>query len=288
VLSGEGADEAFAGYPKYSLASVPAAFRWPIRTIGPERVARLAANVGMNGRRALVAARALAMPSELDRLTQWFSYFDRADLTALFPGLAWTDDAWSATVADQQVALARAAALTPIGRMQVVDCLSWLPGNMLERGDRMTMSEGLELRPPFLDKQLVAFGLALPDRMKVRGKWTKWIVRQWGAHELPPSIHRRPKWGFRVPLAKWFKGELREMLFDSVGDANGVCGTYGDRREILKLLTQHDSGAADHNLALWGLLSVETWHQGIRKSNRLAPPTSYRPAQATLVPAAVA
>jgi asparagine synthase (glutamine-hydrolysing) len=214
----------------------------------------------------MVAARSLAPRREADRLSQWFSYLNQSELVSLLPGLKWTDEAWRTTAAEQAEALNRAAGLSPIARMQAVDCLSWLPGNMLERGDRMTMSEGLELRPPFLDKQLVAFGLALPDRMKIRGKWTKWIVRRWGAQELPPSIHRRPKWGFRVPLAQWFRRELRPMLLDYLNNPSGLCGTFGDRQAVSKLLSRHDSGEIDANLALWGLLSAEIWYRGVRES----------------------
>jgi asparagine synthase (glutamine-hydrolysing) len=268
VLSGEGADEAFAGYPKYTLARVPRLAGRAIALAGPARVAKLASWAGMDRRRALVAARAIAPWGECDRLTQWFSYFDQQDLAALLPGLGWSSGAWCETAGEQKAALKSADGLSRIARMQAVDCLTWLPGNMLERGDRMTMSQGLELRPPFLDRQLVAFGLALPDRMKVRGKWTKWIVRQWGSTELPPAIHRRPKWGFRVPLARWFRAELREMLFDYLGTAGGLCGMYGNRRAIFDLLNRHDSGQVDANLALWGLLSAEIWYQGARGLNR--------------------
>jgi asparagine synthase (glutamine-hydrolysing) len=69
----------------------------------------------------------------------------------------------------------------------------------------MTMAEGLEMRPPFLDKALTAFGLGLPDRMKRRGRIGKWIVRRWAADLLPGEIVNRRKWGFRVPLDQWFR-----------------------------------------------------------------------------------
>jgi asparagine synthase (glutamine-hydrolysing) len=261
VLSGEGADEAFAGYPKYLMARVPAAVRFPMSLVGAERVARMAGWAGLDRRRALVAARSMALPRERDRVVQWFSYTDRDTLENLLPGLDWNVDQWERTMLEQRGALARVRAWTAVGRMQGVDCLSWLPGNMLERGDRMTMAQGLELRPPFLDKRLVAFGLALPDRMKVRGRTTKWIVRQWAARRLPASITKRPKWGFKVPLAQWFRGELRDLLFGHLTSSTGLCATYGDGKAIRRLLEAHDSGTVDANLTLWTLLAVEVWYQ---------------------------
>ena len=145
--------------------------------------------------------------------------------------------------------------------MQFGDCLTWLPSNMLERGDRMTMAEGLEARPPVLDKELAAFGLALPDRLKVRLRSGKWVVRQWAGKYLPQGITTRKKWGFRVPLAEWFRGQMRDMLHGYLNSAQGLCATYGDKKRVTELLTAHDTGATDANLELWTLLVAEVWYQ---------------------------
>jgi asparagine synthase (glutamine-hydrolysing) len=263
VLSGEGADEVFAGYPKYGMAKVPAPVRAAIRFTGPERVAALAGFAGLDRTRARVAARALARPTEVDRMTQWFSYWDRADLAGLLPSLGWSDADWAATLAPQAAAMAEAGEGGPLYRMQALDCRTWLPGNMLERGDRMTMAEGLEMRPPFLDKALVAWGLALPDRLKVRGGVGKLIVRRWAADLLPAQIVGRRKWGFRVPLGDWFRGPLRPLLNDYVGAQRGLCGQYGDRPAIARLLERHQSGAADLGETLWTLLVAEIWYQDV-------------------------
>ncbi|HYE61220.1 MAG TPA: asparagine synthase (glutamine-hydrolyzing) [Phycisphaerales bacterium] len=263
VLSGEGSDEAFCGYPKYTLAKAPSLLRAGVRTIGPERAAALAGALGLDRRRALVAARALGLPSEIDRLSQWFSYLDRAALQSLLPGMGWSADTWSRTTQPHTAALAMSDWQGNLRRMQAVDCLTWLPGNLLERGDRMTMAVGLEMRVPFLDKALVPFGIALPDHLKIRGRKGKWIVRQWAQEKLPPAILARRKWGFRVPLAHWFRGHLRPMLFDYLRNPRGLCGTYADRQQVESLLTSHDSGQTDANLALWTLLGAEVWYQDV-------------------------
>lgn len=263
VLSGEGADEVFGGYPKYGFAAAPQVLRQALRTLGPSRAARMAGLMGMDSGRALVAARALSQPREVDQIVQWFSYMDRRDLQALLPGLGWSDADWSSTIVGQEAALAAIDGGSPLLRMQAVDCLTWLPGNMLERGDRMTMAEGLEVRPPFLDKALTAFGLALPDHLKVKGRVGKWIVRQWGADLLPPEILQRKKWGFRVPLAEWFRGPLRTFLFDYLTNSQGLCSAYGDPKQIAAILARHDVAEVDASAALWTLLSAEVWYQDV-------------------------
>jgi asparagine synthase (glutamine-hydrolysing) len=263
VLSGEGSDEVFCGYPKYRFAGVPWLLRQPVRWAGPERTAWLAGRLGMDRRRALVAARAIALRTEVDRTIQWFSYLDRFDLQQVLPGIGWSEDDWSSTAAAQRAALTEASRFAPAERMQIADCLTWLPGNMLERGDRMTMAEGLEARVPFLDKELVAYGLSLPSRMKVRGGTLKWVVRRWAKASLPADIFNRKKWGFRVPLADWFRGGLRPMLHDYLRSSRGLCGTFGDLNSVSRILERHDSREADLSLTLWTLLSAEVWYQDV-------------------------
>jgi asparagine synthase (glutamine-hydrolysing) len=263
VLSGEGSDEVFCGYPKYAFAATPAWVGAAIRRLGPARVAAAAGALGLDRRRATVAARALGGAGELDRLVQWFSYFERPELARLLPGLDWSDAAWRESMAAQAAVLAACESDDPVLRMQAVDILTWLPGNLLERGDRMTMGAGLEGRVPFLDPKVVVYGMRLPRRLKVRGRTLKWVVRRWAEGLIPRAILERPKWGFRVPLAQWFRGELRELLHDSLRNPNGLCGRWGEKRAVEQLLDDHDAGRADRNLELWTLLSAEIWYRTV-------------------------
>ena len=231
VLSGEGADEVFAGYPKHAYADAPWVLRKALAVAGPDRAAALLGMFGGDARRGLVAFRAMAGRHEIDRLVQWFSYLDAKNLRALMPGLGWTEADLARTTQSQIAALAEFPSETALFRMQATDYATWLPDNMLERGDRMTMAEGLEVRPPFLDKELVAFGMGLPDNLKVRRGVGKWIVRQWAKDMLPPEIVNRGKWGFRTPLALWFRRPMREMLHDYLSRRDGLIGrTVTQRR----------------------------------------------------------
>ncbi len=266
VLSGEGADEAFAGYPKYLMARVPTPVGSLIRSVGPARLASVARAIRADPRRALVAARALAEPDEVHQFAHWFSYTEREQLRAWFPAIDWSHDAWERTLLPHHDAASGLAAFTRIQRMQLVDCRTWLPGNLLERGDRMTMAEGLECRPPFLDTELVSLGIALPDRLKVRGRTGKWILRQWARDMLPESIRRRRKWGFRVPLAAWFRGDLRDYVRDTLLDPRGYLASIGDLRAISDLLNRHDAGE-DLNLTIWTMLTIEIWGSRVLRAS---------------------
>jgi asparagine synthase (glutamine-hydrolysing) len=263
VLSGEGADEVFAGYAKHSFARAPGALRGLARILGSGNLAGLAGMAGLDRRRALVAARALAEPREVDRLVQWFSYLDRSDLHRVLPGLDWSGANWEQAIASQSEALARIDDPDGLLRMQILDCLTWLPGNMLERGDRMTMAEGLEVRPPFLDKELAAFGLALPPALKVRGSTGKWIVRQWARELVPDDIITRKKWGFRTPLRDWFRGPMKDFLIDHISAKHGLCQEYADAAEVRKLVDDHVAGKIDAGETLWTILSAEVWYQNV-------------------------
>jgi asparagine synthase (glutamine-hydrolysing) len=268
VLSGEGADEGFAGYPKYRFARVSRATSALVRFVGARRAARLAGLAGLDARRALIAARSVAHAREPERFAQWFSYLERVALCDLFPNMDYEGEAWEETTRSQRDALARCATHDPLARMQAVDCLTWLPCNLLERGDRMTMAYGLEMRVPFLDKRVVSLGLAMPERLKVRGGTGKWALRELAAGLVPPSIVGRRKWGFRVPLERWFRGPLREMVEGYLTSRDGLCAAYGDRRRVRDLLAAHSSGGADANLELWTLLSAEVWYQDVFRRQR--------------------
>ena len=277
ALSGEGADEVFAGYPKHRYADPPWLIRKALAILQPGLAARIAGLLGMDRGRALVAFRAIAGLNEADRLAQWFSYFDRDLLRELFPKLGWTDVNMGRTVSAQVSALARTENEGQLFRMQMVDFVTWLPGNILERGDRMSMAEGLEVRPPFLDRELIAFGLALPDRLKIRNGVGKWIVRQWAKDLLPPHIVNRAKWGFRVPLNEWFRGPMRDMLHSYLTGTDGLIGRYGDKAAIAKLLHAHDRGEIDAGETLWTLLTAEIWYCDVYLARRRLRPKSATP-----------
>jgi len=250
LLSGEGSDELFAGYPKYRLArmgaladAVPASIRTPTL----DTVSRL---LPSSAGRARVALRAMSAPTEADRVASWFAPFTPAERVELLDGLAVRPDGAEALRGDDA-----------IQRMLAHDCQGWLADNLLERGDRMAMAASVELRPPFLDHHLVELAFSLPSRVKVHKGQTKWVLKEVARRHIPAEIVDRKKVGFRVPLDAWFRGHLRDMAHDMLLASDSFVGSTLDRDAVRSLLSVHDEGRRDESIRIWTLLSLEVWHQ---------------------------
>ena len=117
------------------------------------------------------------------------------------------------------------------------------------------MAHSLELRSPFLDHDVVALGLALPDHLKTRGREGKVALRRAFAPDLPPEVADRGKTGFGVPLGRWFREELRELARDLLTGERG----WFRPEAVTRLLDEHESRHADHGHRLWCLLMLELW-----------------------------
>src|SRR6478609_9269661 len=119
----------------------------------------------------------------------------------------------------------RPTALTPtrpgIAGLQQLDLETYLPGDLLPKADLASMAHSLELRSPFLDHEVVALGLALPDSLKVRGREGKVALRRAFADLLPAEVTTRGKTGFGVPLGRWFRSDLREVAHDLLPSERG-------------------------------------------------------------------
>ncbi|HUF81424.1 MAG TPA: asparagine synthase C-terminal domain-containing protein [Burkholderiales bacterium] len=146
-------------------------------------------------------------------------------------------------------------------RMLYFDQTSWLPDNLLERADRMSMAASIEARVPFLDHPLAAFVTSLPDRYRVRGRTTKWILRAAARDSLPASILTQPKVGFRVPVGDWFRGPMREFLASHLQGPASLTRSYYDPGVLDGILAAHWNGRQNSEKLLWTLLNLEIWHR---------------------------
>jgi asparagine synthase (glutamine-hydrolysing) len=146
-------------------------------------------------------------------------------------------------------------------RILYFDQTSWLPDNLLERGDRMTMAASIESRVPFLDHRLAEFVSTLPDELRVRGMKTKWILRESARKLIPERILSRPKVGFRVPVNEWFRNGMRDYLVDHLKGGGSVTRDYYDRKALDVVLADHIKGRHNHEKLLWSLLNLEIWHR---------------------------
>jgi asparagine synthase (glutamine-hydrolysing) len=259
VLSGEGSDELFAGYPKYRFARasvLAGALPAPLQRLGAlldhTPVARLS--------KARIALRALTAGDHSAVLEGWFAPFSVRERSVLL----------RSPTRPAGAAMPKSAG-DGVRRMLYADCHAWLADNLLERGDRMSMAASLELRPPFLDVGVVDTAFRLPSDLKVRGGCTKWVVKQVAGSLLPADIVHRPKSGFRVPLARWFRGSLAGLARDRLLDPNSFVTQVFDRSAVRRLLERHSAARTDEEIRLWTLLSLEVWHDEFFRRTRARP-----------------
>ncbi|MDH3292309.1 MAG: asparagine synthase (glutamine-hydrolyzing) [Gemmatimonadota bacterium] len=251
VLSGEGADELFGGYPTYlghRFADRYAALPRPLRRLATFAVDALPTSprkVTLEFLLKRFVHHAAAEPH--DRHSAWFG---TGLPSAIFPGADRADrpPAWD-------------AGTDVLRGVMLRDYLTYLPDNLLTKVDRATMQWGLEARSPYLDRDLVWFALGLSTELKVRGLETKWLLKRVADRFLPTSLVRRRKRGLSVPIAGWINRGLR-VETDRVlqRDRLEAAGLF-DGSLVARLLAEHRTGQADHGRALWPLIVFERWRE---------------------------
>jgi asparagine synthase (glutamine-hydrolysing) len=262
ALSGDGADEAFAGYrrqrfhaaeerarallPKGVRASVfgtlgrayPKA-DWAPRPLRAKATFQSLAGSGEDG-----YARALAVTAPEIRASLYSQAFmsEIGDYRAEQP----------------LVALMRGApARSGLDRAQYADLTFWLPGDILTKVDRTSMAVSLEAREPLLDHRLIEFAAALPEKFRIRGGQGKWLLKHTMERYLPRDVLYRPKQGFVTPIAQWLRGPLAsEARAIARGAALARTGWF-DSGRISALAEAHILGRSDHSRLLWQLLMLD-------------------------------
>jgi asparagine synthase (glutamine-hydrolysing) len=264
VLTGEGSDELFAGYPRYRLLQALEHVPLPAAWTGP--LLRLAAT-GLGGRSAL-RTRALADGAGGIHLGGLAAFVGPADVRAIIGPHA------GAMLRREDP---RAVGEPLLARALLLDQQTYLQA-LLERLDKMTMSASLEARVPFLDHKVVEFAARVPLGLKLRRFETKHLVKRLARRHVPAQVVDRPKKGFAVPIASWMRngGPLGAHL-DLLLEPTARTGAYLDRARVHMTVAQHRSGARDHAELLWGLMNLELWHRIVIEG---AHKSSIRPAAA--------
>jgi len=253
ILSGEGSDEMFAGYPKHLVEAHLGRFA-PSGLLSVAGRALLAATAIVPGRarRMTIAARAMRERDFAERMVRWFGAITPEERTCI-----WTGPAIGRV--PNPIPFHAAPGATPLRRVLHFDQTSWLPDNLLERMDMMTMAASIEARAPFMDVKLAEFAASVPEEWRIRGRVTKRIVRDALGPRLPEAVIKRPKNGFKVPVAEWFRGALKEPFRDFLLSADAVTADYLDRTEVSRLASEHAESRRDHDKTLWALFSLEAF-----------------------------
>jgi asparagine synthase (glutamine-hydrolysing) len=253
ALTGDGGDEAFAGYERYAAVGLADRVALP----GAGAVARVLRRAGRSDPRAranragrLLEVAALPPAARYGRLVEVFPAALRTEL-------------WEPAFVAESVPAWEL--LGPVGdgisALQGLDIRTYLPGDLLLKADLASMAHSLEVRSPLLDHAVLELGVSLPDRLKVDGRRGKVALRRAFADVLPPLIASRGKTGFGVPIARWFREDLRTLSGDVLlGDTARARGLFRPGA-VAGLLHEHVSGRADHAHRLWCLLMLELWQR---------------------------
>jgi asparagine synthase (glutamine-hydrolysing) len=258
VLTGEGSDEFLGGYPKHVFERYVAAYQLLPAVLRHGLLEPLVQALPYRFRRAKTAVVNLGLEDRHERMARWFGALSRQErnaLVALRPA--------ESTVAQPAMPLPESGN-TALRRILCFDQTSWLPDNLLERGDRMTMAASIEARMPFMDHELAAFVSGLPDDLRVHGRTTKWLLREAMKRLLPAEILERPKVGFRVPVNEWFRGPMKSYLYDHLTGAESRTAGYYRRSVLERILADHVNGRQNHEKLLWCLVNLELWHREYR------------------------
>jgi asparagine synthase (glutamine-hydrolysing) len=146
--------------------------------------------------------------------------------------------------------------------MLYVDTRMWLPDELLLIGDKMSMAASVELRVPMLDNDLVSLAESAAPTQHVRRLQGKSLHKEALEALLPHEVVHRRKLGWRSPVDRWLRGELRPLVEEVLLGDGEVCRDLFEERELRRLVEAHASGRADHTRQLFCLLSLGLWHRG--------------------------
>jgi len=266
ILNGDGGDENFAGYGRYIANEVSSA----IHRLFPTSIAK-----------ALLPF-VMAMPHGTDpnnffwrlkrflqeyikspemRNAHWLCHFStemKSELYAdgflsQFSGI----DSFELLLDKYKEAEAESF----LDKTLYTDVMMYLPDDLLVKVDVASMANSLEARSPFLDHEFMEFVAKIPSELKLRGKTTKYILKEALKGILPDEVIFRQKMGFGVPIDHWFRNDLREMAYDTLLSDRAVQRGYFKKEAVKKILDEHTSGKWNWHNHIWNLLMLELWHR---------------------------
>jgi asparagine synthase (glutamine-hydrolysing) len=263
LLSGEGGDEAFAGYSNYR------------NLVWLERMKRGGAL--LNGAIAQGTSFVGSM-SQSSRLRKYSALVNNR-----FPDYYYSRTSGPHRGAENRLGelytrdfastIEHERSLAPVRRMQAdahgkntldamlyIDTKSWLPDDLLIKADKMTMANSIELRVPLLDHKVLEFAASLPPSFKLKGSTTKFILKKALSQRIPKEIRDRKKTGFPVPYESWLRTDLKNMVWDVLTDRRTIDRGYF-RKDAIEALLQANSNGGNYSKAIFSLLTLELWQR---------------------------
>jgi asparagine synthase (glutamine-hydrolysing) len=272
LLSGEGGDEAFAGYSNYR------------NLVWLERLKRGVPSLNRTFARGLSVANSLLhsprvakyAPLLNDRFPEY--YYSCTSNPYRYTGnrLGETYSTGFASGIDREHSLepvrrlqAKVRSRNMLDAMLYIDTKTWLPDELLIKADKMTMANSVELRVPLLDHKVLEFATSLPSNYKLNGFKTKYILKKAMAQKIPVEIRDRKKTGFPVPYESWLRNDLKDVVWGVLTDRKTIDRGYFSKDAIEGLLRANSNGA-NYSKEIFSLLNLELWQRTFLESEKVA------------------
>jgi len=266
ALNGDGGDESFAGYERYAAMRLAEQYH-RIPAMLRESVVRQAIELmpSSETKRSRIRdvkrfVHSASLP-KVERYLNWVSIFDSQAKQDLFTedfarqtqrdSAARTLDPWFASANGSGV----------VDAALLADIMTYLPNDLLVKVDIATMANSLEARSPFLDHHVIEFAASLPEKYKLRGFTTKYLLKQMLRKLLPAENLDRRKMGFGVPIGHWFRGKLQPFLRETLLAESSLKRGLFKPEGVKRLVELHTRGERDYSQQLWTLLMLELWFQ---------------------------
>jgi asparagine synthase (glutamine-hydrolysing) len=275
ALSGDGGDEAFAGYERYRIHLEDRSYKWLPQWAGPlyrdyvhplvpYRMPgrNLAYSISLPWQRRYIEGVSFqSFQREMGILSDEFMASDRTPLKGF------------------EEYLEKAPADDPLSRVLYLDSKTYLPGDILTKVDRMSMATSLEARVPMLDHIFLEWVTALKPKWKMGNGSQKFILKELALRlGVPSEVLNRPKQGFALPLGHWMRNELKDLVQSTLLDTQTENRGYFKARGVKRMLDEHFQGRRDHSARLWRLLMFELWHRNFLEKVGAADATRPSPA----------
>ena len=268
LLSGAGGDDLFTGYRRHYAWTIEHWWNWL-----PFKTRKILSNVSSKLNQNNILSRRItklfsgAYLEGDERLINYFRWTKRDDLERLY-SLEFRSAIKNSNPASEMLKFLKdlPANTSKLDRMLALEQQFFLPDHNLIYTDRMSMAVGVEVRVPFLDKELVEFAYNIPDQFKQKGREGKWILKKALEGYLPRDVIYRPKTGFGAPIRRWMRNELRQLLGDTLSFECLRSRGLFDPTAVWKLIADNDKGKIDASYTLFSLLCIEIWCKNYTKN----------------------
>ena len=272
ALGGDGGDEIFAGYPMYFGHKVADIYDWIPRVLRSGLIEPIVNRLpsSTNNLSLDYKAKRFVSSAKYDLITRhhsWFGSFSPEGREELLGDRIRNSTPEFDIYQNARELLEKCDSKNKIEQMQYLDMNFYLAEDILTKVDRASMAVSLEVRAPFLDHTVAEYAASLPAEYKLRGKTTKFILKEAAKDLLPEKIIKRPKKGFGIPIAKWLKGSLNPLMNDLLSKKRLKNQGLFNSEYVRRLISEHEQGTSNNYKQLWNLLVFQIWFDKFSKKD---------------------